>query len=164
MKRSIRDSTFQMSLNTHQRGVSATFQHMARVPWPGTLQTAVARVTGKHTDACKETSSLLSLSPSLRLHLLAPLIWAAGAWGHVCNLLSTMRYRRYNTTATRNPKAFQENNGHKNPGLCCSSLPVQGQQYLSFFLSFFNPLSLAFFFSVFPSYSLSPFYKSRKQL
>lgn len=62
-----------------------------------------------HTHVKKtQTSSLLSLTPSLRLHLLAPLIWAAGPWGHVCNLLSTMRYRRYNTTATRNPKAFQE--------------------------------------------------------
>ena len=32
------------------------------------------------------------------------------------------------------PKLFRKNKRHKNPGLCCSRLPVQGQEYISFFL------------------------------
>lgn len=56
------------------------------------------------------------------------------------------------------PKLFRKNNGHKNPGLCCSRLPVQGQEYLSFF--FFNPLFLSVFLSypltASPSPSLNP--------
>lgn len=46
------------------------------------------------------------------------------------------------------PKLFRKNNSHKNPGLCCSRLPVQGQQYLSFFflLFFFLILSHSQFF------------------
>lgn len=43
------------------------------------------------------------------------------------------------------PKLFRKNNSHKNPGLSCSRLPVQGQEYLS--LSFFyNPLSFSISF------------------
>lgn len=69
-------------------------------------------------------------------------------------------------------KLFRKNNGHKNPGLCCSTLPVQGQNICrSFCLSFFflNPLTFFPHFFSFPSYSrplsLSlSFSKSRKQL
>lgn len=46
------------------------------------------------------------------------------------------------------PKLFRKNNSHKNPGLSCSRLPVQGQEYLS--LSFFFIILSVF---LFPSYS-----------
>lgn len=48
------------------------------------------------------------------------------------------------------PKLFRKNNSHKNPGLSCSRLPVQGQEYLS--LSFFFIILSVF---LFPSYGSS---------
>lgn len=56
-------------------------------------------------------------------------------------------------------KLFRKNNAHKNLGLCCSALLVQGQEYLLLLLSFFfNPLSLSFFvFFLSQPYSLSLF-------
>lgn len=61
-------------------------------------------------------------------------------------------------------KLFRKNNGHKNPGLCCSTLPVQGQNICrSFCLSFFFFKSPHFFPTFFflsllqpSSLSLSP--------
>lgn len=54
----------------------------------------------------------------------------------------------------------RKNNTHKNLGLCCSTLEVQEQEYLSLFLSFlFNPLSHSRFFclSLSQPYSLALF-------